>query len=175
MKTSTFLLATLTLVGTSFGPAGCKKSQDTAEPTAEVVAASGLDEGTDDEDPGQGDVNIDPELAAMCDLPEADFSFDSAKLAPKAKAALDALAACFMDGPAKGRRMSLVGHADPRGDEEYNLGLGQRRAGSVASYLGGKGLDDERLETSSRGELDATGTDETSWARDRRVDIGLAN
>ncbi|MEX1362758.1 MAG: OmpA family protein [Nannocystaceae bacterium] len=175
MKTSTFLIATLTLAGTAFGPSGCKKSQDTAEPTAEVAVASELDEGTDDEDPGQGDVSIDPELAKMCDLPEADFSFDSAKLSPEAKTALDALAACFVDGPAKDRRMTLVGHADPRGDEEYNLGLGQRRAGSVATYLGQKGLADERLETSSRGELDATGTDEASWARDRRVDIGLAD
>jgi hypothetical protein len=31
------------------------------------------------------------------------------------------------------------------------------------------------MASTSRGEMDATGTDETSWERDRRVDIMLAN
>jgi hypothetical protein len=31
------------------------------------------------------------------------------------------------------------------------------------------------MRATSRGELDATGTDETGWAQDRRVDIDLAN
>jgi hypothetical protein len=29
--------------------------------------------------------------------------------------------------------------------------------------------------TTSRGEMDATGTDESSWAKDRRVDVVLAS
>jgi len=92
-----------------------------------------------------------------------------------AAAALDALAACFSEGgAAAGEGMRLVGHADPRGTEEYNMALGQRRAGSVAGYLSGKGLGDDKLETSSRGEMDATGTDEATWAEDRKVMIFLA-
>ena len=87
---------------------------------------------------------------------------------------LDALAECFINGPAQGKRMLLVGHADPRGEDEYNFGLGQKRAGAVADYLQGKGLEQGRMDPSSRGELDATGTDEAGWALDRKVEITLA-
>ena len=65
--------------------------------------------------------------------------------------------------------------ATARGGETiYNFALGQRRAAAVASYIEGRGVGDRRLETTSRGELDASGYDEASWARDRRVDILLA-
>ena len=53
------------------------------------------------------------------------------------------------------------------------MGLGQRRAGSVSAYLTKMGLPDTRMETSSRGELDASGEDESGWSKDRRVDILL--
>ena len=36
-------------------------------------------------------------------------------------------------------------------------------------------VDDKRLQTTSRGEIDATGKDEGGWAEDRRVDIQLSN
>jgi peptidoglycan-associated lipoprotein len=71
--------------------------------------------------------------------------------------------------------MRLVGHADPRGEPEYNMVLGGRRSDNVKSYLVRKGLPDAQAETTSRGEMDAVGTDDTTWAEDRRVDIALAN
>jgi len=37
--------------------------------------------------------------------------------------------------------MRLVGHADPRGDEEYNLALGERRANAAKDFLVEKGYD----------------------------------
>jgi hypothetical protein len=37
----------------------------------------------------------------------------------------------------------------------------------------GHGLDKSKTESTSRGAMDATGTDEPSWARDRRVDLML--
>jgi peptidoglycan-associated lipoprotein len=126
--------------------------------------------------PTSGSVRIDPRIAQACgDLPETHFAFDSARVQSNAADALDALARCFSTGPLKGKSMRLIGHTDPRGEVEYNLGLGQRRAGSVAGYLGGHGLSNGAMATSSRGEQDATGTDEQGWARDRRVDIMLAN
>jgi peptidoglycan-associated lipoprotein len=88
---------------------------------------------------------------------------------------LNSIATCFETGPGAGKSMKLIGHADPRGETMYNFALGQHRAGSVASYLEHKGLQDGRLSTSSRGAMDATGTDEATWAQDRRVDILLAN
>ena len=51
--------------------------------------------------------------------------------------------------------------------------LGDHRADTVRRYLGGLGVDTKRIAETSRGELDATGTDETGWRQDRRVDIAL--
>lgn len=153
---------------------GCKSKP---EPETTPPAATPTDEGdSPDKDPNKSKIRIDPKIQELCgiDASEANFDFDSAKLSAGAKKVLDALAQCFIDGPAKDKNMSLVGHADPRGTEEYNFALGQKRAGSVGTYLSGKGLGDDRVESSSRGELDATGTDEGSWAEDRRVDVLLA-
>jgi hypothetical protein len=48
-----------------------------------------------------------------------------------------------------------VGHADPRGDDNYNLALGGRRADSVKSVIVNEGVPSSRVLTSSRGEMDA--------------------
>ena len=124
------VFATLAVLGL----AGCKKSADSTEP-ADAASATGDYPG---KDPNKANVRIDKRLADLCSLPQANFAFDSAALSPQARAALDALAGCLISGPGKDERLTLVGHADPRGDEEYNLGLGQRRASSVAGYLEGK-------------------------------------
>jgi len=55
------------------------------------------------------------------------------------------------------------------------MSLGGTRADAVKRFLHEMGLEDGRVATTSRGELDATGTDEAGYARDRRVDIGLGN
>jgi peptidoglycan-associated lipoprotein len=69
--------------------------------------------------------------------------------------------------------MNLVGRADPRGTPEYNMTLGQHRADAVVKRLASKGVAKSMMESTSRGAMDAVGTDEPSWARDRRVDILL--
>jgi peptidoglycan-associated lipoprotein len=69
--------------------------------------------------------------------------------------------------------MKLVGHADPRGEDEYNMVLGGRRADNIRSAIVAAGLDGAKVNSTSRGEMDASGTDEASWAEDRRVDIML--
>jgi peptidoglycan-associated lipoprotein len=71
--------------------------------------------------------------------------------------------------------MRLVGHADPRGSDEYNLVLANSRADGVKIFLLSRGLRGQQMATTSRGEMDAKGTDEATWAADRRVDILLAN
>lgn len=69
--------------------------------------------------------------------------------------------------------MKLIGGADPRGEVDYNMTLGQARADSVQKYVVNKGVDRGMAPSTSRGAMDATGTDEAGWARDRRVDIML--
>lgn len=67
--------------------------------------------------------------------------------------------------------LKLIGHADPRGEMEYNFVLGHSRAAAVAHYLQSRNVTAGRLLVTSRGELDSVGTDEDGWARDRRVDV----
>jgi peptidoglycan-associated lipoprotein len=120
-------------------------------------------------------VRISDEIVKACGIsqPDAYFAFDSANVRPDDTRVLDQVITCFVSGPLKGRTVKLVGHADPRGGSDYNVTLGQSRADAVAQYMTGKGMDKAKAESTSRGAMDATGTDEPSWARDRRVDVML--
>jgi peptidoglycan-associated lipoprotein len=101
------------------------------------------------------------------------FDYDGFQLLPDDRAVLEQIAQCLSTGPLRGRKVDLVGRADPRGTEEYNLGLGMRRAGTVADFLKRLGVAPDQLGMSTRGALDAGGVDETSWRGDRRVDLQL--
>jgi peptidoglycan-associated lipoprotein len=126
--------------------------------------------------PTSGSVHIEDRILRACgDIPAAHFAFDSSRITGDADASLGALARCFSTGPLSGQEMRLIGRADPRGETEYNLALGQRRAGSVATFEEQHGVKTSQIETTSRGAFDATGTDEDGWARDRRVDVLLAH
>lgn len=124
-------------------------------------------------------LHVSEDIARLCNLPtpkqQTNFDFDSAAIAADDKDLLSALAKCLSEGPLKGRNILLTGRADARGEAEYNMGLGGARANSVKQYLKGLGVQDTRVGTTSRGELDATGKDEQGYAKDRRVDISLAN
>ena len=71
------------------------------------------------------------------------------------------------------RKVRLIGNADERGSNEYNLALGQRRADSVKKMLVLGGAKDSQIETVSYGEEKpkAVGHDEAAWAQNRRVDF----
>lgn len=127
--------------------------------------------------PTQSNVVISDEIRRACGISDEDayFAFDSAKIRQQDHGVLQQLATCFETGPLKGRTMRLIGHADPRGSDEYNMVLGGRRAESVKTYLAADGLTKSHMETTSRGELDATGYNEATWAKDRRVDVVLAS
>jgi peptidoglycan-associated lipoprotein len=129
------------------------------------------------DDPRQSVINVSDEIMAACGITaaEAKFAYDSAKVQRGDQPVLNKLVLCFTTGKLSGRTMRLVGHADPRGEAEYNMVLGGKRADNVKSYLTSQGLADRQAETTSRGEMDATGTDEKGWSEDRRVDVILAD
>lgn len=102
------------------------------------------------------------------------FDFDRFELLPEDREVLGQVATCLTTGPLQGQSVQLVGRADPRGTEEYNLGLGTRRADSVRAYLQRLGVSTHQLSETTRGALDATGTDDAGWRLDRRVDLQLA-
>jgi len=124
-------------------------------------------------------VNVDDAIVKACNLKFTNvdespkFDFDSENLTEGEKQVLDAIAKCLTTGPLKGRSVDLVGRADPRGETEYNMTLGAKRARACHNYLTNLGVGGDKLHDTSRGELDATGTDESGWKKDRRVDIKL--
>jgi peptidoglycan-associated lipoprotein len=68
-------------------------------------------------------------------------------------------------------RVTIEGHADERGTREYNLALGERRANAAKNYLASQGIDAGRISTISYGKErpEALGSDEASWAKNRRA------
>ena len=69
----------------------------------------------------------------------------------------------------------IAGFTDERGTEEYNRGLGDRRAGAVRESLISQGIDGSRIQTVSFGlEMPAdSGHTEAAWAKNRRAETGV--
>jgi peptidoglycan-associated lipoprotein len=74
-------------------------------------------------------------------------------------------------------KVRLEGHADERGSREYNIGLGERRSQAVRRMLLIQGAAAEQISTVSFGEERpaALGSDEESYALNRRVEIKYLN
>jgi peptidoglycan-associated lipoprotein len=68
-------------------------------------------------------------------------------------------------------QFTIEGHCDERGSEEYNLGLGDRRANSAKEYLVNLGISEDRIRTISYGESrpTCTASDEACWQQNRRA------
>jgi peptidoglycan-associated lipoprotein len=69
--------------------------------------------------------------------------------------------------------IKIEGNCDPRGTNEYNMALGERRALSAKKYLVNLGVNEAQLSTVSYGEerILLHGQDELSWAQNRRADF----
>jgi peptidoglycan-associated lipoprotein len=169
----------ISLLGLCFA-AGCSstpasKSARDVSPAATVAKAEPPAPARSSET--SANVAIDDAILRACNIrsDEAYFPFDSSKLESSDVSPLSAVAKCFTDGPLKGHSLKLVGRADPRGDDEYNMVLGQSRADRVGDALHRDGLGRTRMTSSSRGDLDAKGHDESGWTKDRRVDVLLGS
>ena len=125
-------------------------------------------------------IGVSNELLEQCMVKISDatavphFDFNEDDLLREDRQVLDAIGKCVMnDGPLAGRSLQLVGRADPRGTQEYNLALGTKRASVVTDYLSRLGVTRDQLAPTTRGDIDASGRDEVGWRNDRRVDITL--
>lgn len=163
MRTSLLLLAVASLA------IGCAKKPAQDVSTIPLTAAKAK----------RANVHLDDDIMRLCSIHidnvdrAPKFDFDDAELLPEDRDVLEQVAKCVTSGPLKGRKLALVGRADPRGDTEYNMVLGEYRADSVHTYLSNLGVQPENMMKTSRGELDAEGKDEDGWRRDRRVDVLL--
>ena len=108
--------------------------------------------------------------AASMNLKTVYFAFDRSDIQLDARALLKANGQQLEGG---GAAVRLEGHADERGDEEYNLALGERRAGAVKRYLTDLGVPGSKIRTVSYGEAKpaVAGHNEAAWRYNRRVEF----
>jgi peptidoglycan-associated lipoprotein len=102
-------------------------------------------------------------------LRPAFFSLDSSEIDPTAKSVLDGNAAILRQNATW--VITIEGHCDERGTAEYNLALGERRAGAALAYLVSLGIPANRLKTVSYGKefpFDP-GHDDGAWSKNRRA------
>lgn len=164
------------------GAAGCQH-RGHAEATASAASPSPLAPASVGERTAEHDrydanvlartgITIDREIVDACHVDGAQtfFAFDSTKVTPRTHDVLALVAACVNEGPLKGRELELVGHADPRGSDDYNKELGLTRAESVAECLREHGVAPTNLEINSVGEGPAS-SEPSEWPLDRRVEI----
>lgn len=158
---------------------GCSKKSNTGAKAPTQVAAAPTPAATPPATPPDSRVGVSDDLIKQCRLHFAGterapkFAYNEEELLPADRDILQQVANCLTNGPLKGKAVQLVGRSDPRGTDEYNLGLGSRRAHSVSTYLIRLGVPNTQLATTTRGEIDASGTDESGWQADRRVDLEL--
>lgn len=96
------------------------------------------------------------------------FDYDKSTLSPTAQDNLLRKAEWLRENPAA--TVTVEGHCDERGTNEYNLALGDRRAESAKAFLADLGIDPARLTTISYGEerpVDPRRMEE-AWAKNRR-------
>jgi peptidoglycan-associated lipoprotein len=111
----------------------------------------------------------EPEMpSGPCSLKPVYFDFDSSDLTPDTRDAISRNASCLRE--LNVNKLHLTGLTDPRGTEEYNLALGERRALAAKKYLQSLSTG-ASLSHSSMGEEMAKGTDESGWSQDRRVEF----
>lgn len=99
------------------------------------------------------------------------FAFDSSTIEGDQITRIEKNAEFLRENPKV--HVRIEGNCDPRGTQEYNLALGERRAQSAKKYLINLGVDAANLDTISWGEekLLLYGHDELSWAQNRRDDF----
>jgi len=99
------------------------------------------------------------------------FGFDRSDLSAQAQTNLDKLTNVLQKYP--DTNIEIIGHTDDKGSDDYNQGLSQRRATSVASYIKGKGINSGRVTTKGMGESDpkVSNDSESGQAENRRVEF----
>ena len=153
--------------------AGCAK-----DPVVEPIDAKAQNEAVQKKQAPQNledEEILDNTTVTNVELERVYFSFDQFTLTNKARRVLDANAVILKSSPAL--KVSIEGHCDSRGSDEYNLALGERRAHVVKNYLVSLGVASDRFEMISYGEelpADSAMT-ESAWSMNRRAEFKTIN
>lgn len=106
------------------------------------------------------------------DIPsEISFDYDSARIKPAFVSPLERVSGVLSNYP--DTTISIVGHTDSTGSDNYNYDLSRRRAESVASFLSTRGVERSRMRTEGRGETQPRSSNATEEGRrqNRRVEM----
>ncbi len=144
---------------------GCQSTGTTTEKSTRTVPAPA--------EPEVVAVEKQP-APAKPELQTVYFEYDRWKLRDEARRALRSNARQLQASPEWGV-VTVVGHCDERGSEQYNLALGDRRAAAVKRYLVDLGVPSSRVRTVSFGESHPAvqGEGEAAWSRNRRAELSL--
>ena len=123
--------------------------------------------------PGPPPVPKGPQVSEVEDLSnvlkDAYFDLDKSDIRPDAQQTLTADADALK--ASSNVKITIEGHCDERGSEEYNLGLGDRRATAAKAFLVNLGVPGDRLNTISYGKDRPQCADhsEDCWQKNRRA------
>lgn len=107
----------------------------------------------------------------ILNLPDILFDFNQATLRPETRETLSRIAGILL--VSKGYRMSVEGHTDSVGTDEYNQKLSEKRADSVRDYLVKAGLPEPTITTQGFGKTKPLVSNDTAQGRqkNRRVEV----
>lgn len=116
-----------------------------------------------------------PGNRAVAELATVYFDYDRSDVREDARRGLRSNSTAIQNNAGWGT-VTLEGHCDERGSEEYNLALGERRATAAKRYLVDLGVPSSRVQTVSFGETSPAvqGHDESAWQWNRRVEFRVA-
>ncbi len=99
------------------------------------------------------------------------FEFDQSRIENKDIPSLRVQAHYLISHPQA--KILIAGNTDERGSREYNIGLGQRRALSVANFLRANGVNNRQILTVSYGAEKpvAFGHSEADYSKNRRANL----
>jgi peptidoglycan-associated lipoprotein len=99
------------------------------------------------------------------------FDFDKSDIRSNEMSKVSEIAAYMRQNSSA--KVGIDGHADPRGTDEYNQGLSERRVNTIRDALAKAGVAGDRIHTGAFGEqrLQCSESTEACWQRDRRVEI----
>ena len=141
---------------------------------------NGNGEGENNQPGGYGDFNPEDQdyvdgfgrkITNAPDFQPVYFPFDTFAVAPTESAKISAIVTFLKTNPGTG--VVIEGNCDERGTQEYNRGLGERRASAVKDELVANGISEARIRTLSYGEDKpaVSGSNSTAWQRNRRADF----
>jgi peptidoglycan-associated lipoprotein len=176
----------LAVAGAALLFAGCAKKPTRPDPASTVLGQQPGGAGSGSMTPTDVPVNLEaPGLTQRADgfdpsgfnrtaLQPVLFDFDKSDIKQPERAKLQTAKEYLAKNPTYS--LLLEGHCDWRGTAEYNLGLGDRRANAAKKYLLSLGVAADRLESVSKGSLEASkNADDATMAKDRRVDLVVVN